>query len=158
MLPESLLCLLNAAFVLAQTRQSLPLNQITPFTPTTLPNPSLFSIPSANTLSVSVALCAANASPRFFITNSSRIDDPGPGGGQDVFEIQINNGHGNWTGIFKDGGTLSVVDGGQASFELAVSDDGTFSTSPLNSYSRGVIDMTQWKKVQYMNCYEVCLS
>lgn len=75
-----------------------------------------------------------------------------------MFEIQINNGHGNWTGIFKDGGTLSVVDGGQASFELAVSDDGTFSTSPLNSYSRGVVDMTQWKKVQYMNCYEVCLS
>lgn len=63
-----------------------------------------------------------------------------------MFEIPINNGHGNWTGVFKDGGTLSVVDGGQASFELAVSDDGTFPTFLLNSYSRRAIDLTHGKR------------
>lgn len=128
MLPETLLCLLNAAFVLAQTRQQLSLNGITPFVPSSIPNPPVFSLPRSSNLSITVALCSTgNPPPRFFVTNSSSIDNPGSGGGQDVFEIPLNNGYGNWTGIFVNGGVLAVEEVGQTSFEVGVSDQGAFT-------------------------------
>jgi len=127
MLPETLLCLLNAAIVLAQSRQQLGLNAVSSFNPLTLPNPPSFTLPTSNELTVSIALCSSNSggsTPRFFVTNSSTVDNPGSGGGTDVFEIAVNGGHGNWTGVFDSGGTLAVENVGQVSFEVGVSDNG----------------------------------
>lgn len=127
MLPETLLCLLNAALVLAQTRRELPLNSNSPFSPSSAPNPPVFSLPRSNDLSITVALCSSgNSSPRFFVTNSSSVDTPGSSSGKDVFEIVLNGGYGNWTGPFRDGGVLAVENVGQTSFELGVSDEGMF--------------------------------
>jgi len=122
MLPETLLCLLNAALVLAQTRQQLALNTISSFTSSNIPNPPLFTLPQSEKLSITVALCSGTPPPRFFVSNSSSATSNGVHGS----EIRITDGHGNWTGPVNSGGVLSVEDTGQSSFELAVSEDGAF--------------------------------
>ncbi|KAG5220207.1 stretch-activated cation channel mid [Salix suchowensis] len=87
-----------------------------------------FVIPSVATqATVSVALCAAGLSPRFFISNSSTSDSPGSAGGPDVFEIPLDEGQGSWTGGFPNGGVLGVENVGQASFEVGFSDNANAS-------------------------------
>ncbi|KAG6841647.1 hypothetical protein C0991_008632 [Blastosporella zonata] len=123
MLPETLLCLLSAALAAAQSRQKLSLNSNTAFSPSNTPNPAVFTLPSAENLAISVALCSATTSQaRFFVTNSSSSGVPSSAGGTDVYEIQVTGGLGNWTGTFADGGVLAVEDVEQTSFELGVSD------------------------------------
>ncbi|KAF8063511.1 stretch-activated cation channel Mid1 [Lyophyllum atratum] len=123
MLPETLICLLSAGIVLAQARQGLPLNSNSAFSPSTAPNPPVFSLPTSANLTITVALCSVtNSSPRFFVTNSTIAGVPGQGGGKDVFEIAVGDGHGNWTGTFTEGGVLAVENIGRTSFELGISD------------------------------------
>ncbi|KAJ6577432.1 stretch-activated cation channel Mid1 [Mycena capillaripes] len=120
MLPAALLLLLNAALAAAQTRKSLSIGTViseaAPF----------YTIPSGPQLAISIALCAGTTDtpvPRFFVTNSSSDASPGPGGGDNVFEIVLDQGHGNWTGAFPSGGVLGVVpDAAQIPFEVGVSD------------------------------------
>ncbi|KAF5378079.1 hypothetical protein D9615_007626 [Tricholomella constricta] len=134
MLPETLLCLLNAGIALAQAKQQLPLNSNSQFSPSNPPNPPVFSLPTAANLTITVALCSStNSPPKFFVTNSSSAGVPGPGGGDDVFEIAVEEGHGSWTGIFDDGGVLAVQDIGQTSFELGISDQGPIHELLSNS-------------------------
>ncbi|KAF4588092.1 stretch-activated cation channel mid1 [Pleurotus pulmonarius] len=123
MLPEALLLLLHSSIVYAQARQPLSLNNVARIS--TLNQP-FFVIPSVATqATVSVALCVAGSSPRFFISNSSTSDSPGSAGGPDVFEIPLDEGQGSWTGGFPNGGVLGVENAGQTSFEVGLSDNGT---------------------------------
>lgn len=127
MLPQTLLCLLSAAIVAAQNRQQLSLNAVAPFTPQTLPNPPVFTLPSSDLLAVSVAVCSGDSQsglPRFFVTNDTSAGTPGPGGGSNVFEIVLNKGLGNWTGIGANGGVLAIENAGQISFEVGLSSSG----------------------------------
>lgn len=133
MLPETLLCLLNAALVFAQSRQQLSLNVVSSFTPSNIPNPPLFTLPQSKNLSITVALCSGTAPPRFFVSNSSNNSVPGSGGGPQGTEITITNGLGKWIGPIGDGGVLSVGAAGQSSFELAVSEDGAFLATTYRS-------------------------
>lgn len=122
MLPEALLLLLHSSIVYAQSRQQLLLNNVARIS--TLNQP-FFVIPSVATqATVSVALCAAGLSPRFFVSNSSTSDSPGSSGGPNVFEIPLDEGQGSWTGGFPNGGVLSVENVGLASFEVGLSDNG----------------------------------
>ncbi|KAJ7163995.1 stretch-activated cation channel Mid1 [Mycena crocata] len=121
-LPATLLLLLNAAISEAQTRKSLSIDWVIP---EQAPNPPYFTIPTATQLAVSVALCSGTTDtpiPRFFVTNSSSDASPGSGGGDNVFEIVLNQGHGNWTGTFPSGGVLGVENAGQLPFEIGLSD------------------------------------
>lgn len=123
LLPAALLLLLNAAISAAQTRKSLAIGSVTP---DLAPNPPFYTLPTANLLAISIALCSGTtdtAVPRFFVTNSSSDASPGPDGGPDVFEIVLNQGHGNWTGTFPSGGVLGVQLVAQVPFEIGVSDD-----------------------------------
>jgi calcium channel MID1 len=127
MLPHALLCLLQAALIAAQTRQQLTLNSLSPFSSQSLPNPPAFSLPSSDALTVSVAICSGDLQlPRFFVTNDTSIGIPGSGGGINVFEIFLDAGLGNWTGLAGNGGVLAVENTGQTSFEVGVSNTGEF--------------------------------
>ncbi|KAJ6570131.1 stretch-activated cation channel Mid1 [Mycena vulgaris] len=122
MLPATLVLLLNAALSVAQTRPTLSIDYVLP---ERAPNPPYFTIPTASQLAISVALCSGTTDtpvPRFFVTNSSSDASPGSAGGDNVFEIILNQGHGNWTGTFPSGGVLGVEDAGQMPFEIGVSD------------------------------------
>ncbi|KAJ3570098.1 hypothetical protein NP233_g4627 [Leucocoprinus birnbaumii] len=107
----------------AQTRIPLKLNDITASSSQTS-----FSIPvqAEGELTITIALCSPS-SPRFFISNStdsSTVEDPGPDGGENVNEIFLQDGFGNWTSPFFAGGVLAVegLPPG-ASFEVGVSTD-----------------------------------
>jgi calcium channel MID1 len=128
MLPETFLCLLNAAIALAQAQQQLSLDVISTFTPSNIPNPPVFTLPQSNNLSITIALCSGTSPPQFFVSNSSSTGDVGSGGG---FEITINDGYGTWIGPVTDDAILSVEDTGQSSFELAVSEEGA---SPMTIF------------------------
>jgi calcium channel MID1 len=122
MLPAALLLLLNAAISVAQTRTSLSINYVLRVSEPP-PIPPYFIIPTASQLAISVALCSGAtdaAGPRFFVTNSSSDASPGSAGGDNVFEIILNQGHGNWSGVFPSGGVLGVEDA-QIPFEIGVS-------------------------------------
>ncbi|KJA17268.1 hypothetical protein HYPSUDRAFT_46602, partial [Hypholoma sublateritium FD-334 SS-4] len=126
MLPEALLCLLSATLAFAQARTTLGLNAVAPFTSSSLPKS--FALPPSQNLALSVAICSGSTPiPRFFISNISNSDsqdDPSSAGGLDVFEISVQNGQGNWTGPFPNGGLLAVEQNGAQgiSFQLGVSD------------------------------------
>jgi calcium channel MID1 len=127
MLPHALLCLLQAVLIAAQTRQQLQLNALSSFTSQSIPNPPVFSLPSSDTLAVSVALCSGDSQsslPRFFVTNDTSVGVPGSEGGTNVFEISLDAGLGNWTGLASKGGVLAVENAGQTSFEVGVSNSG----------------------------------
>ncbi|KXN88082.1 Calcium influx-promoting protein ehs1 [Leucoagaricus sp. SymC.cos] len=124
LLPPSLLLTLFALSTNAQTRTPLPLNQVALFSSQTS-----FSVPTQTQgeLAITVALCSIS-SPRFFISNSTGslfAEDPGPDGGEDNYEIFLQDGFGNWTGLFPGGGILAVegLPPG-ASFEVGVSTSG----------------------------------
>ncbi len=127
MLPSTLLSLISLILSThAQSRIPLSLNSVT-FSNSA----SSFSIPGQDELTVTVALCSASSpSPRFFVsngTNSAIEGDPGPAGGEDIHEITLQDGFGNWTGAFPSGGVLAVegLPPG-ASFEVGVSNDSAF--------------------------------
>ncbi|KAF5360913.1 hypothetical protein D9756_004891 [Leucocoprinus leucothites] len=105
--PPLLLLSLLTLSAYAQTRVPLKLNDITFSSSQTS-----FSIPpqTEGELTISVALCS-RSSPRFFISNSTdstTADDPDPDGGEGVHEISLQDGFGNWTSPFLDGGVLAV--------------------------------------------------
>ncbi|KAJ7056654.1 stretch-activated cation channel Mid1 [Mycena amicta] len=135
-LPAALVLLLNTVLLsAAQSRQTLSVGYV--FGPVNSTS-SFFTIPTATQLAISVALCAGttdSTSPRFFVTNASSSASPGSGGGEDVFEIAVDQGHGSWTGVFPAGGVLGVEDAGQIPFEIGVSDGvpihQVISTPPL---------------------------
>ncbi|KAF7330272.1 putative acetate kinase [Mycena venus] len=123
MLPAALLLLLNAALSAAQTRTTLQTGFVT--TISTAPNPPFFILAAADQLAVSIALCKGTTDtpgPRFFLTNSSTTASPGPDGGDNVFEIVLDQGHGSWTGTFPSGGVLGVTNVPPTmTFEIGVS-------------------------------------
>ncbi|KAK7472238.1 stretch-activated cation channel mid1 [Stygiomarasmius scandens] len=128
MLQATLICLVNAALVLAQSRQRISLNSPSSFDTQNLTGTS-FLLPRADILSVSVALCSGNlgsSTTRFFVTNASTTDDPGPEGGIDVFELNMENGLGVFQGVFTDGGILAVdnEDNEDLSFQIGASNNG----------------------------------
>lgn len=128
MLPEALLCLLSATLAFAQARTPLALNAVAPFTSSSLPQSASFALPPSQNLALSVAICSDSTPiPRFFISNISNSDsqdNPSSAGGPDVFEISVQNGQGNWTGIFPNGGLFAVEQNGAqgVSFQIGVSD------------------------------------
>ena len=124
LLPRTLLCLMQAWLVLADTR--LALNQLQTISATA--SPLTYALPSsANPVSVSVALCSyPRSTPRFFVSNGS-ITTPGPDnlGQQDVFEIDVSEySLGNVTVQVASTGVLSVYNATGMSFEVGVSDEG----------------------------------
>ncbi|KAG6809623.1 hypothetical protein H0H92_015501 [Tricholoma furcatifolium] len=124
MLPEALWCLLSAALTAAQASATLSLNSNSAFSQSNTPNPPQFILPNAPILTISVALCSSTTSvPRFFVTNSSTTVTPTSNGGTDVFEIQLTQGLGIWSGIFTHGGLLAIEGLGEVSFQLGVSDE-----------------------------------
>ena len=134
MLPLTLLALVQAQLIYAQQAPLLQVDTVHNYTGNTLPRSSIFSLPASATLSVSVALCADVSSlPRFFLTNDSTITQPGPdsSGGANVFEISLEDGYGQWTGMMSDGGYLAVSNAGQTPFEIGVSDQGKSSFDPI---------------------------
>lgn len=130
-LPQPLLLLLlNAGTLNAQQGQALVLNQALSLASNSLPSTPTFSIPASSTpLTVSIALCETpqQDGPRFFVTNDTQIDDPGPSSGGDVFEINVgDNGMGSITLENIGGGGVFAVTAGtsQLSFEVGLSDSG----------------------------------
>lgn len=145
MLPHTLLYLLHVALVAAQANTQLPLNRVLSFTPISIPNPPVFILPPSNLLAVSVAVCFGDLQsslPRFFVTNDTSSGTPGSNGGNNVFEILLNQGMGNWTGPAGGGGLLAFENVGQTSFEVAASNNGKhpdFSPFTLwNLYGSGI--------------------
>ncbi|KAJ3783296.1 stretch-activated cation channel Mid1 [Lentinula aff. detonsa] len=137
MLPETLLCLVNAALIQAATA-SLSINTITHLNFQDLPSPPTFSLPAAQNLTITVAFCSSETiSTRFFLTNVTSVDDPGPDGDADTYEITVNQGLGTFSASFLDGGVLAI-DGASSddfSFEIGTSDSGpmhqVLATFPL---------------------------
>ncbi|EKM51296.1 uncharacterized protein PHACADRAFT_151955 [Phanerochaete carnosa HHB-10118-sp] len=131
MLPLALISLLQAQLAYSQSsvQLSLSLNSLYSsysFAHTT--RPTLFSLPTTQNASVSVALCSASNSsaPRFFLSNSSSITQPSEDDiGQDgVYEVVVGNqGYGWWTGALSEGGFLAVENAGQTSFQIGVSEE-----------------------------------
>ena len=141
MLPQTVLCFLSAVVTFAQTtRQLLPLNRVVSIP---VPGP-VFTIPNGPRLTITVALCSERSEQRFFLTNhnSDPTSIPGPGGGNGVVEIILNQGLGIFAGPFPNGGVLLVS--GQGPYEVGVSDSSkylffkkfgshiTFSPAPIH--------------------------
>jgi hypothetical protein len=128
MLPQTLLCLVLASSVSAQ--QSIALNSVTSFSGSNLPSPAVFSLPSSENLTVSVALCSdppANQ-PKFIVSNDSS--------GTNSWEIQVSkSGFASWTSRAVNGGTLQVENAANLRFEVGVSDNGRSSTAFHHSLS-----------------------
>lgn len=130
MLPYPLLYLTQAIlFPLISAQQQITLNSASSFS-----SSSRVSIPaSTDVLTVSVALCTSGTStPRFFVTNNTQISVPSAGdvGQSDVFEIEVADGIGIWTGFMENGGTLVATDSGRSSYEIGVSTTG----DPVHEY------------------------
>ncbi|EIW77795.1 hypothetical protein CONPUDRAFT_61634 [Coniophora puteana RWD-64-598 SS2] len=116
----TLVCILLASLADAQTTQSLSLNSLTPVTPDS--SSLLYRLPSSSQLSVSVAQCSDSSPPTFYITNDTSIADPGPSSGGDVYQINLKDGYGSWTGTAPNGAVLSATNLGQTPFEIGVTD------------------------------------
>jgi hypothetical protein len=134
-LPPSLWALIVSFALLppAAAQTSLTLNNVLQLANTTSSSsaPLLLSLPSTSSLlSVSIALCASASSSglSFFVTNSSTVSTPGPGGGTDVFQLDLgDDGVGNWTGVMTESGKLAVYSlAATDSMQIAASDNGAF--------------------------------
>ena len=132
--PEPLLLLIVQAITSFAQPNLLVINQSLPLDTLNLPS-STFALPQSpnSQLTISVALCDAapldsNANnARFFATNNSAVNDPGPDSTEsDVYEITLgSDGIGNITLLGNVGGVFSVsVGGSQQRFEVGVSDAG----------------------------------
>jgi calcium channel MID1 len=121
MLPQTLLCLLSAALIVSQSLSQLPLNQVSVISSQNLPNPPIFSLPSGNSLSISLALCSdfqSTNSPTFTLKNSTNSPRT---------ELALSSdGLTTWTGKVTDGATLQIENLGSLNLEIGISDNGEF--------------------------------
>ncbi|KAL5514095.1 hypothetical protein ACEPAG_2856 [Sanghuangporus baumii] len=138
--PEPLLFLILQAIPSFAQPDQLVINQSLPLDTVNLPI-TTFSLPQSSTsqLTISVALCdtvpldSNGNNARFFATNNSAVNDPGPNSTEsDVYEITLgDNGMGNVTLLGNSGGTFSVSTGSsEQRIEVGVSDTG----DPLQEY------------------------
>lgn len=127
----AVLWLLSIAVAPAAAQTALGIDSISSFNADTVPDPPTFTLPSSSNLSVSVAFCSSNSdsTPRFFVTNSSAVSTPSASGGDNVYEIDLTDGYGNFTGLFEEGGVLAVEDAGETTFEIGVSENGPIHQS-----------------------------
>lgn len=122
--PQSLWCLVYATLAFSvQQPVSLSLNALYSFSGANLSgNAPIFSLPQAQQLVVSIAICSnETTSPAFFVTNNSYNTAPAQSTSSDVFEIPLQSGFGNWTGTAPQGGFLTVQNVAQTFFQVAVS-------------------------------------
>jgi calcium channel MID1 len=127
MLPHGLLLLLLASLTPTQAQNVLQLDSVSEFSGNKLSSTPTFSFPSSSQLSVSIALCTnGTQTPTFFITNNTALDGSAvaSGSGDDVWEIDVENGYGNWTGPALDGGLIVGNNLGSARFQIALSTEG----------------------------------
>ncbi|OJA21143.1 hypothetical protein AZE42_04360 [Rhizopogon vesiculosus] len=119
-LPQSLSCLVYATLALTE---SLSLDALYSFSGPSLSDPTTFSLPQAQQLFVSIAICSTEAtSPTFFVTNNSDTTAVTEStSSSDVFQIPLQSGFGYWTGTAPQGAFLTVQNIGQTSFQVAVS-------------------------------------
>jgi len=113
LLPLPLLLSLLVLSAHAQLRTPLGLNDIT-----LSASHTSFTIPTQDQgeLTISIALCSPS-SPQFFITNNTESTE--------LHEIILQDGLGNWKGLFPTGGVLDVKNlPPGASFEVGVSTSG----------------------------------
>ncbi|KAJ8593761.1 hypothetical protein M405DRAFT_575375 [Rhizopogon salebrosus TDB-379] len=124
LLPQSLWCLICATLaVSAQEPVSLSLDKLYSFSGASLSSSPTFSLPEAQQLVVSVAICSTGAtSPFFFVTNNSyNTAVTQSSSSSDVFQIPLQSGFGNWTGPAPQGGFLAAQNVDQTSFQVSVS-------------------------------------
>lgn len=115
-LPRSLWCLIHAILAIS-AQESLTLNTLYSFSGASLSSDPTFSLPQAQQLTVSVAICSTGTtSPVFLVNNNTASTST-----TDVFEIPLQSGFGNWTGTAQQGGSLVVQNIGQTSFQVAAS-------------------------------------
>ena len=118
------LALLSLVLYFADTRQQQQLNldAVSRFS-----SASTVSLPShSGSVAISVALCGTpeGTTPQVIFTNSSTgIPTEANVGMQDVFDIPIDEGLGNWTGLISEGGRLAITNTGQTQYEVGVSTD-----------------------------------
>jgi calcium channel MID1 len=104
-------------------QESLTLNTLYSFSGASLSSDPTFSLPQAQQLTVSVAICSTGTtSPAFFVNNNTASTST-----TDDFEIPLHSGFGNWTGTTQQGGLLVVQNVGQTSFQVAASTGGMYS-------------------------------
>ncbi|KAF8130591.1 stretch-activated Ca2+-permeable channel component-domain-containing protein [Boletus edulis] len=112
-----MLFLLPLLVLAVDAQQPLTLNSINTFTTST----SLFDLPASSQLTVSVAIMLPSVVP-------------GSGGGADVFEIQLTDGSGQWSGSAPSGGLLSCPRYlEQGSFQISVSDNANLPAPDIPS-------------------------
>ncbi|KAG2121613.1 stretch-activated cation channel Mid1 [Suillus clintonianus] len=115
-LPQSLWCLIHATLAVS-AQELLTLNTLYSLSFSSQSSDPTFSLPQAQQLTVSVAICSSGiTSPAFLVTNNTASTST-----TDVFEIPLHNGFGNWTGTTLQGGSLVVQNVAQASFQVAAS-------------------------------------
>jgi hypothetical protein len=120
MLPHTLLCLLSAYLVTAQS--PLTLDSLNAISPSNFPDPPTFTLPPSSNLIVSIGLCSdppQTNPPRFFISNDTTSGK--------VWEIDVGSGFGFWKGRAAQGGVLRVDNGNGMSFEIGLSDTGEYT-------------------------------
>ena len=115
------LALLSLILYVADTRQQqLNLDAVSTFS-----SAATLTLPSYNgDVAISFALCGNldGATPRVIFTNSSTGTPTDVNiGTQDVYEILVEEGVGNWTGSISQGGRLGITDTGQTQYEVGVS-------------------------------------
>ena len=118
------LTLLTLILYIAETRQQQQ-QQLNLDTVSTFSSASTLTIPSyAGDVVISVALCGnpEGTTPQVIFTNSSMGTPTDANVGmEDVFEILIEEGIGNWTGPIDQGGRLAITNTGQTKYEVGVS-------------------------------------
>ena len=132
MLPLALIAILQAQLAYSQSSASLSLslNSLYSSAPTAhTTRPTLFTLPTTDNASISVALCSAPGSngPRFFLSNTSIVTQPDANNVDEdgVYEIVLGSeGYGWWQGALSEGGFLAVDNAGQMPFQIGVSGDG----------------------------------
>lgn len=128
-LPRSLWYLIHVTLAQVSAQESLSLNTLYSFSGASLSGDPTFSLPQAQQLTVSVAICSTGSiSPAFFVNNNTVFTST-----TGDFEIPLHSGFGNWTGATQQGGLLVVQNVGQTSFQVAASTGGMYSESTLNS-------------------------
>lgn len=112
--------LIHATLAQVSAQESLTLNTLYSFSGASLSSDPTFSLPQAQQLTVSVAICSTGTtSPAFFVNNNTASTT-------DIFEIQLDSGFGNWTGTTQQGGSLVVQNVGQTSFQVVASTGGMY--------------------------------
>ncbi|KAG1850506.1 stretch-activated cation channel Mid1 [Suillus tomentosus] len=107
--------LIHATLAQVSAQESLTLNTLYSFSGASLSSDPTFSLPQAQQLTVSVAICSTGTtSPAFFVNNNTASTT-------DILEIQLDSGFGNWTGTTQQGGSLVVQNVGQTSFQVVAS-------------------------------------